>query len=51
MRLWIKQLPSETFYVDDIVIGAWLWKNNIKPRIIKISKNLIFYIILNFYIY
>jgi hypothetical protein len=43
MRLWIKQLPSETFYVDDIVIGAWLWKNNIKPRIIKISKNLKLY--------
>ena len=40
MRLWVKQLPSETFYVDDIVIGAWLWKNNVRPRIIKICNNL-----------
>jgi hypothetical protein len=30
MRIWIKELPLESFYVDDIVIGAWLWKNNIK---------------------
>jgi hypothetical protein len=43
MRLWIKQLPSEIFYVDDIVIGAWLWKNNVRPRIIKIPKNLKLY--------
>jgi hypothetical protein len=43
MRLWVKQLPSETFYVDDIVIGAWLWKNNVRPRIIKICNNLKLY--------
>ena len=43
MRLWVKQLPPETFYVDDIVIGAWLWKNNVTPRIIKIAKNLKLY--------
>jgi hypothetical protein len=43
MRLWVKQLPPETFYVDDIVIGAWLWKNNVTPRIIKIPKNLKLY--------
>ena len=43
MRLWIKQLPLETFYVDDIVIGAWLWKNNVTPYIIKIPQNLKLY--------
>jgi len=43
MRLWVKQLPPETFYVDDIVIGAWLWKNNVRPRIIKICNNLKLY--------
>lgn len=43
MRLWVKQLPPETFYVDDIVIGAWLWKNNIEPLIIRIPDNLKLY--------
>lgn len=43
MRLWAKQLPPDTFYVDDIVIGAWLWKNNVTPCIISIRKNLKLY--------
>lgn len=43
MRLWVKQLPPETFYVDDIIIGAWLWKNNITPCIISIPDNLKLY--------
>jgi hypothetical protein len=43
MRLWAKQLPPDTFYVDDIVIGAWLWKNNVTPCIISIGKNLKLY--------
>ena len=38
MRLWAKQLPPDTFYVDDIVIGAWLWKNNVIPCIISIPN-------------
>jgi len=43
MRSWAKQLPPDTFYVDDIVIGAWLWKNNVTPCIISISNNLKLY--------
>lgn len=43
MRLWIKELPSDTFYVDDIVIGAWLWKNNIAPWLISVDKNVKLY--------
>jgi hypothetical protein len=43
MRSWIKQLPPDAFYVDDIVIGAWLWKKNIVPCIIKIRNNLKLY--------
>jgi hypothetical protein len=38
MRSWAKQLPPDTFYVDDIVIGAWLWKNNVIPCIISIPN-------------
>jgi hypothetical protein len=43
MRTWIKQLPPDAFYVDDIVIGAWLWKNNVTPYIITICKKLKLY--------
>ena len=43
MRVWAKQLPPDAFYVDDIVIGAWLWKNNIALYIIKVSNNLKLY--------
>jgi hypothetical protein len=43
MRSWAKQLPPDTFYVDDIVIGAWLWKNNVIPCIISIHNNLKLY--------
>ena len=43
MRVWAKQLPPDAFYVDDIVIGAWLWKNNIALYIIKVHNNLKLY--------
>ncbi len=43
MRLWIKELPPGTFYVDDIVIGAWLWKNDVVPCLISVDKNIKLY--------
>ena len=43
MRLWVKELPSDTFYVDDIVIGAWLWKNDVVLCLISVDKNIKLY--------
>lgn len=43
MREWIKELPLDTFYVDDIVIGAWLWRKNIVPCLISVEKDIKIY--------
>lgn len=40
MRTWLKELPPDSFYVDDIVIGAWLWKNNGTPHKIRTDEKL-----------
>lgn len=41
MRKWLKELPEECFFVDDIIIGAWLWQIKQKPK--KIVTNTTYY--------
>lgn len=40
---WTNTLPKDCFYVDDMVIGAWLSKNNIYSWIIPCSPNHFWY--------
>jgi hypothetical protein len=40
MRRWTKTLPPDCFFVDDIVIGAWLWKRKVKPTKVLTDEKL-----------